>query len=59
MKSVMSAAPIKSATQSEALHKPIRHMHAAASQSTKRTDCGEKRDPSEYDTDKRLKLELD
>ena len=50
MKSIMSAAPKLSATQSEALHKPIRHMHAAASQLSKRTDCGEKRDPGEYET---------
>jgi hypothetical protein len=50
MKPIMSAAPSKSATQSEALHKPIRHMHAAVFQSTRRTDCEEKRDPSEYET---------
>jgi len=47
-----------SPTQSEALHKPIRHMHAAASKTMKRTDCGEKRDPSEYETNEELNWSL-
>src|SRR4030095_16872672 len=42
MKPQMTAAPIKSAPISEALH-PVRPMRAAVT--TSQTDCGKKRDP--------------